>query len=516
MLENLRNPKFYGPDVKSVRILQTHISYVALTGKYAYKVKKPVDFGFLDFTSLEKRKFFCEEEVRLNRRLCNIYLGVVPITQKNNTLSIDGEGEVIDYAVKMKEFPQDRIMTNQLKKGKVKEETIEKICDILVEFYKSGDRSAEIDSYGKIHAIRKNIEENFEQTKNVIGIAIKREVYDYIRKASHNFMDKKEIFEERVKEGYIRDCHGDLHSGNIVVMPKEIYIFDCIEFNKRFRFCDVASDIGFLAMDLDYMNNPYLSSYLILKYVEKSKDKGIFNVLNFYKSYRAYVRGKVNSFRLSEKIPEEEKRNIISTAKKYFDLSHYYACLFSLSKKPLLFIVCGLTGTGKSTVAKKISVDYGAHYLNTDIIRKELAGIDKFERHFDEYDKGLYSPEKVDSTYSKMIERAKELLKRRENVVLDATFQKKKHRNKAKEAAKESNALITFIKCVCPPPIVKERLDKRVKKKSISDGRWEIYCKQKETFEPFVADIEFDTSKGSYEYRMSFFRNLLNLVKGNC
>jgi aminoglycoside phosphotransferase family enzyme/predicted kinase len=520
MLEYLKNPAFYGSNIESVKVLQTHISFVALTGEYAYKVKKPVNFGFLDFSTLEKRKYFCEEEMRLNKRLCrNIYLDVIPIAQKNNLVRLNGKGEIIDYALKMKEFSQDKIMTNLMKKGKIDEEVIDKICTILVDFYNSGEHSDEIDKYGEVKSIKQNIDENFEQTKSIVDVAIPKDIYEYIKNVSNTFFyKKKDVFEQRIKEEHIHDCHGDLHSGNIVVTDK-IYIFDCIEFNKRFRFCDVASDISFLAMDLDYLNYPFLSSYLINSYVEKSKDDDIFNVLNFYKSYRAYVRGKINGFRLNDPtVDKKEKKLIIETAKKYFDLSHYYASLFSIElngKKPLLFMVSGLTGTGKSTLALKIAVDYHAHQINTDIVRKELAGIDKFERHHNEFNTGLYVPKKIDFTYEKVMEKAADFLKKGKNVVLDATFQKKKYRDMTEEIAEENNALLIRIRCICPDKIVKKWLEKRLKKKSVSDGRWEIYQKQKDMFEPLVSGenhIKVNTSEESYEYRMNFFRNLLKII----
>jgi len=521
ILKNLKNPKFYGYDVKSIDILQTHISFVALTGKYAYKVKKPVNFGFLDFSTLEKRKYFCEKELKLNRRLCpDIYLEVLPITRKDNTLELNGNGEIVDYALKMGEFAQEELMANLIKQEKIREETIEKICDILVDFYNSEMHSMEIDNYGKLEAIKQNISENFKQTQSVIDVTISKEVYAFINNASNKFFeDRKSVFDERIKGKHIHDCHGDLHSGNIVVSGDNIYIFDCIEFNKRFRYCDVASDIGFLAMDLDYLNHPYLSSYLIDKYVEKSHDKGIFDVLNFYKSYRAYVRGKVLGFRLSDQnVPEEERENTIETAKKYFDLSQYYASLFSLdlkNKKPLLFIVSGLSGTGKSTISLKISVDYNAHYINTDIIRKELDGIDKFEKHHDEINTGLYSPEKIDYTYEKVMEKAQNLLKRGENIVLDATFQKKSYRDMARKIAEENSAISVLIQCTCPEHIVKKWLEERQRKKTVSDGRWEIYLNQKETFESFTSKekhIKIDISEGSYGARMESFRKILATI----
>ena len=523
LLDFLKDPLFYGPDVKSVKILQTHISYVAITGKYAYKIKKAVNFGFLDFSTLEKRKHFCEEELRLNKRLSpDIYLKVIPITQEKDKLSINGEGEIVEYALKMKEFPQDQIMSSLLKKGKINEEIIERLCSRIVEFYKVSEDTEEITEFGELDSVKQNIDENFEQTESVIGKTISKQTFDFIKSVNNEFFkNKKSIFEKRTQAGFIKDCHGDLHSGNIVVTKEgKINIFDCIEFNKRFRFIDVASDIGFLAMNLDYLNWPYLSSFLIRSYVEKSKDSSLFEILNFYKSYRAYVRGKVIGFALQDtNIAEDESKKLTEVAKKYFDLSKYYASLVSIQiniSKPILFMVSGLTGTGKSTLSGKIAVDYNAVYLNTDIVRKEIEGIDKFERHHDQPNTGLYAPEKINTTYKSVIEKAEEILKQGKNVVIDATFQKNIHREMAKKAADKNNAIFVPILCTCPDTVAKKWLEERLKKKTASDGRWEIYLSQKKTFEnysPPDSAIMIDMSRDSYNYRMKIFENIQNFVK---
>ena len=519
--ESLKNPSFYGPKVKSVKILQTHISYIALTGKYAYKIKKPVNFGFLDFSNLEKRKFYCEEEIRLNRRLCpEIYNDVVTITKKDNTFKIDGKGKIIDYAVKMKEFPQENIMTKMLHNNKIDEKIIDKILDILIKFYKTSEKSKEINTFGSIDKIKINTDENFEQTESAIDKTISENIFNFIKKNTNKFLkEKKDVFKSRIKKGFIRDCHGDLHTGNIVVTNSDIYIFDCIEFNNRFRYSDIASDICFLVMDLDFLGHPYLSSYMIEKYIEKSGDKEIIKVLNFYKCYRAYVRGKVTGFRLDDpNIDDKEKKKINLTAKKYFNLAYYYAQLFSLDllkeKKPILFITSGLTGTGKTTVARKISVDYHADLISTDAVRKELEGIDKFERHHDAYNTGLYAPSKMKITYDKIIEKAENLLKKGYNVVLDATFKTEKLRFKAQFIAKKNNAYFLIIYTTCPESIIKKYLEKRVKKRSISDGRWEIYIKQKNSFEKIKnkSFVEIDISNISYDYQIKIFRTILNII----
>lgn len=516
----LKNPRIYGTDVEFVRILQTHISYVVLTGRYAYKIKKPVNLGFLDFSTIEKRKYYCEEEVRLNRRLCpTMYLGVVRLTKKNDDLELEGKGEVADYAVKMNEFPQRFIMTNLLEKAPINQEVLRSICSQLVEFYSSGEHSQKIDRYGAIPSIKKNIDENFLQTRSYVDRIIPQDLYQYIQEVSSLFLNNKNIFRQRVKDGRIRDCHGDLHTGNIVISDK-IYIFDCIEFNKRFRYIDVAADIGFLAMDLDFLNYPFLSSYVIDTYIELSEDKHILDVLNFYKCYRAYVRGKIICITLDDPTIDKKNRNtMIGTARKYFDLAYYYARLFSLDlrkdKRPWLFVVCGLTGTGKSTIAGKLGIDYHGQVINTDIVRKDIANIDRYEPHHDAYSAGLYTPEKIYLTYMAVMEKAQKTLLTHGICIVDATFQKRKFRDMVRKVARTTKAHLLFIHCICKEEEIKQRLEKRVKKKSASDGRWEIYLQQKESFEPLTSDedhIIVDTSDTSYEYRMTVFTQILNDV----
>lgn len=520
LYKKLQNPKIFGSDVKSVDILQTHISFVVLTGKYAYKIKKSVNFGFLDFSTLEKRKYFCEEEIRLNKRLCpDIYLDVIPITIKNDDLELNGDGEIIEYALKMKEFSQDKIMTNLIKAGKINEKIIDEIVEILDDFYKNSETSDEINKFGTIELIKKNTDENFEQTKDVIDLTISKQNYNFIKNKTDNFLIKeKNIFNKRIESGYIHDCHGDLHSGNIVIDDKVI-IFDCIEFNKRFRYSDLACDIAYLCMDLDMLGYPYLSSYLIEKYIEKSQDKDIIKIINFYKAYRAYVRAKVIGFKLNDpNIGSNEKKNVIKDAQSYFNLSLYYTKLFSLEskkKKPILFITSGLTGTGKTTIARKFSIDYNANVISTDMIRKEIAGIDKFERHHDDYNTGLYSPDKMMQTYEKIFEKAENLLKKGTNVILDGTFKTQKLRKKALDIAERNNSSFIILYCNCPEENVKKYLDERVKNMSVSDGRWEIYQKQKDSFEEFKNDelyLEIDISNNDYEYQNKIFNKIYNKI----
>ncbi len=524
-IQQLKNPQTYQlPNNSLINIIQTHISFVVLTEKFAYKVKKPVNFGFLDFSTLNKRKQYCEEELRLNSRLCpQIYEEVVTFTETSdgNHIEINGSGPIVEYAVKMNQFSQENIMMDLLKKKIITKDHLNELVSSLVRFYSSSKKSEEISSYGSIDSIKQNIDENFEQTFNKIGLTITKDKFEYIKQANEEFFTyKKDDVVKRKENGFIKSCHGDLHSGNIVLLNDSLCVFDCIEFNKRFRYIDVASDIGFFAMDLDFRGFPYLSSYLITQYIKKSNDKTILTVLNIYKSYRAYVRGKVLGFQLDDlHIEESRKQMLLKEISMYFDLSSYYASLMNIQvnlQNPIIFMMSGLTGTGKSTVAEKISIDYDAAVINTDIVRKEDAGMDKFERHLDNPNQGLYSPEKVHVTYEKVIEKARSELKKGNNVVLDATFQKQEHRIMVKQLSQEFDAVFIPVFCTCPESVAKEWLDERLKSKSVSDGRWEIYQLQKETFDMFTDDeqpVIIDTSESKFTNQLAMFSSILERIE---
>jgi hypothetical protein len=326
VVEALLGPEAYPEDPGKIELIQTHISFVFLTKNFVYKVKKPVNFGFLDFSTLEKRRFFCEKELALNRRLCpDIYLEVVPIN-KSNIIKINGIGETVEYALKMKRLPQEKIMTVLLKENKVDNKTIDKIAKKIAQFHSKAQTSTEINEYGSLKIIKTNWNENFSQTQKYVNQTIPVAEYQFIQNRVKNFMEQnRPLFENRIKDGKIRDCHGDLHSGNIFITD-EICIFDAIEFNDRFRYSDVASDVAFLAMDLDFQQRPDLSAYFIERYTVYSKDQQLTKLLPFYKCYRAYVRGKVISFKLDDpNVSGEEKTAATKEAQAYFKLAADYA-----------------------------------------------------------------------------------------------------------------------------------------------------------------------------------------------
>ncbi len=326
----LLTPDLYPDRPSAIQLMETHISLVFLTGNYVYKVKKPVNFGFLDFTTLEKRSYFCEQEVRLNRRLApNLYLGVVSITEENHQVSLEGKGRIVEYAVKMKQIPEDLLLNRLLEKKEVTPEMIEAVSRTLVRFYLTAETSERIKTFARPERVKQDTDENFEQTEKYIDVTLPREVYEEVKEKTDQFYRiQGKVFHRRIQEDRIRDCHGDLRLEHIF-WGEELSIFDCIEFNERFRYTDVAADIAFLAMDLDYHGREDLSEQLIRSYINESRDQRITEMLNFYKCYRAYVRGKVESFRLDDPgISVEEKKDALNRAKRYFDLAYRYSTQF--------------------------------------------------------------------------------------------------------------------------------------------------------------------------------------------
>lgn len=321
----LMKPEAYDEDVGKVELMQTHISFVFLTERFVYKVKKAVNFGFLDFTTLEKRRLFCEKELELNRRLCSdMYLEVVPIN-KADGVKIKGAGETVEYAVKMKRLPQEKIMSRLLEEGKVDAKLVDRIAKIIADFHEKAETNQQISRFGALAVIEANWKENFDQTSEFIGETISKKDYELISSKVGNFMKRNAaVFEKRVAAGRIKDCHGDIHSGNIFI-TNGIYIFDAIEFNDRFRYSDVAADVAFLAMDLDFREHADLSDVFIEKYLDYSGDRELTELLPFYKCYRAYVRGKVASFKLNDpNVCGEEKAAAKSEATAYFKLAAEY------------------------------------------------------------------------------------------------------------------------------------------------------------------------------------------------
>ena len=325
-VEALLEPRAYPHKPQRIELVQTQMSLIYLTGEYVYKVKKPVNLGYLDYTTLEKRHFFCRQELELNRRLCpDAYVTVVAVVEENGELRVEAQGKAIEYAVKMRQLPGDRMMDVLLPRGQVTPEMVARVAERLVNFHQKAETNQEIAAFGKLNVIRQNCDENFVQTEKYVGLTVLRAKYERIRGYTNGFIESNAgLFEKRVAEGRIRDCHGDLHAAH-VCFTDDICIYDCIEFNNRFRYCDVVSELAFLAMDLDRYQQASLSQHLVDTYAGVSHDKGLLSLLNFYKCYRAYVRGKVEGFKLDDPlISQNEKAKALETARRYFQLADSY------------------------------------------------------------------------------------------------------------------------------------------------------------------------------------------------
>lgn len=327
MTEDLQNPRSLPDPTKSVTFIQTHISMVFVAESYVYKIKKPVDFGFLDFSTLDKRKYFCDQELVLNSRFSNsIYLSVLPVRFDGRIYYIgEGRGEVVDYAVKMKRIPDHTLMKSFFERNQLSEKHLDSVALAISRFHEKALHSKEIDHFGEPDVFKFTTDENFEQTEKYIGTTISIEDYYSLKKWTNRFfIENRERLDNRISLKKIRDCHGDLHMEHIC-LTDPVSMIDCIEFNDRLRYTDTLADIGFLLMDLEYWGGKSSASVLWKKYSELSREDPMEPILTFYKVYRAYVRGKVNSFQVDDlQINKDKKMYAIKTARKYFELALGY------------------------------------------------------------------------------------------------------------------------------------------------------------------------------------------------
>lgn len=483
ILRAMSRPDFYPHKPASVKVVQTHISAVFIAGDLVYKVKKPVNFGFLNFSSLGKRRYYCQQEVILNSRFSEeIYQSVVSIYDDKGVLNLEGRGEEVEFAVLMRRIPEEHIMVNMLEQDVITLDILDQLGQRLSELHGRAQTSEVISSYGSMPVIYQNLRENFLQTERFVPHILPKRLYEETVKLSNDFLEEHEdLFSKRVREGFIRDCHGDLRPDHIV-FEKKIMIIDCIEFNDRFRFGDTASDLSFLLMDLDYRGYPGFSRRIQERYAAVSEDHDIVKLIPFYKSYRAFVRAKVHCFALDEsEISDEDKVIHAEQARNYFKLSLSY---FKPAPPPALIITYGFTGTGKSYLSAKLAKRLGVTVIRSDVIRKQSCGISAAEGKLDNYGTGIYTPSTTESIYQKMFAEAEQHLGRGDSIILDASFLKISHRQRAAEIAQCFKAVFIIVECVAPVEIVRRRIEKRLRERTDpSDGRWEIYVRQQEVFD---------------------------------
>lgn len=497
-LTSLLDPAAWPEPTGRVELVQTHVSFIFLTDSHAWKVKKSVDFGFLDFTTLEKRRFFCHEEVRLNRRLSpHVYLGVVPIVRQGGRVVVGGEGEPFEYAVKMVRLPGELMMDRLLDRDGVTSGKVRELAEVIARFHLAADRGGRIASFGTPEMISSHWRENFDQARRFRGVTVEPEEFDFLEGWVERFMTRNHhLFLRRVEEGFIRDCDGDLHAANIC-LTDPVTVFDCIEFNERFRFIDTAADLAFLLMDLDRHGRGDLRETLRSRYVKITGDGGMLPLLPFYQSQRAFIRGKVESLAtLDPELADDERERFTLSARRSYSLAVRYA---REAGEPLLAITCGKVGSGKSRLAGFLAERWGWDRFSSDRIRKELHGIPLTERG-----RPIYAPEATERTYGELERRAVESIQGGRSVVVDATFHSRRLRSRFRDAARMAGARFLILSVVCDEGVTLERLGRRsLDPDEVSDAGVGEYLRLSPYFEPPAPDegeiVEIDTTGGLEE-----------------
>jgi aminoglycoside phosphotransferase family enzyme/predicted kinase len=506
----LSTPAAYPHGPASVELVETHISCVFLAGDQVYKLKKPVRYDFLDFSTVELREHACCEELRLNRRLApQAYVDVVPITRtaagelQIGGLQIGGQGQPVDWLVHMRRLPTELTLEALHQRGELRPEQIDRLAGVLVDFYRSlvplpitaEEYRQRVESH-----VRGNRRELMSVAHHLPPSAIER---------VHAFQLQllklqPEVFDARARTGKIVEGHGDLRPEHICLTEPPA-IFDCIEFSADFRSLDVVDELAFLAAECDFLGADWVGSRLFARYCELSGDRPPEVLLDFYKSYRACVRAKVAALR-ADQVQGQECEAATAEALRHLQLADKYAVLWS---RPLVLIVGGLSGTGKSTLAAAIAEALGAEPLRTDVIRKELFSAADSEE--------LYRPESRERVYDEMFARAKQLHSDRISVVLDGTFGSTAAIRGAVQIASGPRALLLAIECVCPPEVARERISRRrAAGRDPSDARPELHEQQRQSWQPWPTDVpqmRIDTQTGQPEQVRRVLRELARLCR---
>jgi aminoglycoside phosphotransferase family enzyme/predicted kinase len=532
MLQELTRPQafpFVLPNGSSVALIQTHASAVLLTPDRVYKLKKPQDFGFFDYSTPALRRHFCQQEVLLNRPLApHIYLGVAPVLafleghyrfgpivppeEAPLPESTFADGTVVDYAVVMVRLPDAALLETWVQTGKADLPLLGEIARFVANFHATTHTDEHITSFGNLDVIRGNWEENFAQMQPYIGRTLNKAIYDHIVAYVHSFLEARTaLFDSRVREGRIRDCHGDLRLQHVYILDhtqrsphsgRQFAILDRIEFNERFRYSDVAGEIAFLAMELDLASRSDLARSFVDAYSAETGDETLRELLPFYLCYRACVRGKVLSFQLDEpEISEVQCEVSGQQASVLFSLAAHYA---SGPTRSILVMIGGLMGTGKSTVAHVLQRESGWVLRSSDSLRKRLAQLDPEQPQADAFGWGVYRPEWTARTYQALRTEAGAALATGRSVLLDASFMRRTDRQMIACEARAHGAAVLFVECVCPRETALQRLAHRWNARAgagqpltnmaslASDGRPDLYEKQSTMWEAFASSEEPD------------------------
>ncbi len=499
LIDNLQNQALFEHPIVRFEVIETHISLLLLTGQYVYKIKKPVNFGFLDFSTLEKRHFYCEEELRLNRRLApQLYLGVVSIHGSVEHPELNGQGPVIEYAVKMRQFPQAAQLDRILTQNGLGNSIMDKIARQVAHFHLSIETVAMESTFGDLDHVRQPVLDNFEQIQANIKQKSIEALLDKLECWSKQQLEAlAKTIQQRKAQSFVRTCHGDMHLRNIALWNDDIIIFDCIEFNKNFYMIDVISDIAFLVMDLEERQQNALAQRFLNRYLEITGDYEGLTLLRFYKVYRALVRAKVDALRTGqEKSDSQEYTETLEDLLQYLTLAERY----TQPTRPCLLITHGLSGSGKSFGAQIILNKYSAIQVRSDVERKRLFQIN-IDNSQTEVEQGMYSQAATKKTYARLLDIAKSLLATGYSVIIDAANLKRQQRMSFIELAKEMQTPVFILNFHASVVTSRERILQRERRGSdVSDATVDVLEHQIDNYEPLTDDerllaIEINTEK---------------------
>ncbi len=499
LITALQHKEAYDHPVDNISLRETHISWVFLSGRYAYKLKKPVDFGFLDFSTLEKRKHYCEEEVRLNGRLApHLYLGVVPICGSTSSPRIDGQGPILEYAVKMRQFDTNQEFDVLLANGKLTKKHMDKTAQVLADFHTNIAIAGTRSTFGTPKAIQQPVLENFEQI-NQLGEdwlaqhQLKKPLARLHQWSINHYQSLEATLQERKNNGFVRECHGDLHLRNIVIYKNRVMPFDGIEFNANLRWIDVMSELAFLLMDLDDHNRQDLSLRLLNNYLGLTGDYAGLKILRFYQVYRAMVRAKVAGLQLLQSANDSESINESLTQEidNYIKLAYQY----TQTTTPKMIISHGLSGSGKTYLSQLLLEQAFPEQgdiirLRSDVERKRLFAMEETRRDKSGINKGIYTCESSHQTYERLLQLTGSVLKSGFSVIVDAAFLKADQRQQFYHYAKENNIPFLILHSKADIDIQRQRLRSRQQQdKGASDADVAILNQQLEHYSP-LTDVE--------------------------
>ncbi len=520
-----------------IGVIQTHASAVLLTETRAYKLKKPVNLEFLDYSTAERRRHFCIEECDINQALApGVYLGVAPVLSQHGELPrfgsvfpvrqvpvvgewVDGQ-QVIDFAVVMRRLPESLTLTSLVKTGEANADLLRQVARATARFHLGAESGPPLSPYGAVETVLGNIVQTIDQSEADIDMTISGETHAAIRRYITQFVEhRRELLESRLRAGWVRDCHGDLRLEHIYAMPREegaarenacLLMVDRIEFDPRFRYGDVAGEIAFLAVELERAGRSDLARVFIRTYIEETGSSNLLEVLPFYQVYRAMVRGKVRSILLRQPgVDKWTAKDAREDAEVMYELAAHYA---SSPTEPILVLIGGLMGTGKSTLAQALHAELGWPILSSDIQRKRMAGLPLTEPVSATNQESIYSPDWDRRVYERLLEEGSARLAEGHSVLIDATFIRRERRQMMASLARATGARAVFLECVCPRDVAMTRLDTRWRAKTqsrgtsdkfnailASDGRPEIYDRQALRWEPYDANREPDMDYASID-----------------